>query len=442
MTLLRYLPRFRAAYRALPDLERREGWPRAELEAFQLARLNEVWRHAVRYVPVYRQLARQRRLPDHFDSLPEFQAIVPLADFDLLRQTPEAFLSERAERGCWNLTGGTTGTPRRTYRGRRAHCENLRGRYRFLARWGIDIFDPCVFFWGHAHGRPGGWKEWLAEIGKAAGDWLRNRRRLSAYQLHRDDLRRHLDRIATYRPRWLYAYSRAAELLATEAVQVGFSCDSLKLVVLTAEPLTPPLAATVERGFGVPAVAEYGSVECGFLAGEGPDRLLRVREDQVLVETLPRPDGRCDVVLTVLSNPSFPLIRYPIGDVVDAPLTRPERGMGWLTGVVGRVNDLLRSRSGRWIHPSRVDSLFRVAPELYRRYQVRQAADGSVCVAAELRGAGGAAALAAVARGLVEWLDGYPVRVEAVDHIPLTAAGKHRVIASELDTPGPASGST
>ena len=90
---------------------------------------------------------------------------------------------------------------------------------------------------------------------------------------------------------------------------------------------SPHMVETIERAFGVPAAMEYGSVECGFLAGEYPDRLLRVREDCALIETLPRSDGRYDIAVTVLGNASFPLLRYLIGDTTDVPLLTPRRGL-------------------------------------------------------------------------------------------------------------------
>src|SRR5205807_1956469 len=146
-------------------------------------------------------------------------------------------------------------------------------------------------------------------------------------------------RLARFRPALLYAYSTAADLLAKEAEASGFRCPSLKLVALTSEFVFPRTIATIERALGVPAVSEYGSVECGLLAGEGRDRALRAREDHVLLETLPRDDGRYDIVVTVLNNPSFPLLRYALGDVSDAPLDVPARGFARLKNIAGRDND-------------------------------------------------------------------------------------------------------
>ncbi len=66
MTLLRLLPRFRKAYREMNVLAARERWSRGEVEAWQLERLNAVWKHAVAHVPHYRQLIARLNLPPRF----------------------------------------------------------------------------------------------------------------------------------------------------------------------------------------------------------------------------------------------------------------------------------------------------------------------------------------------------------------------------------------
>jgi len=93
MNLLRLLPRFRAARRALHELEARERWTRAEIDTYSLERLNALWDHAIGHVPYYRDLAAAPRLPARFASLDEFRALVPLLPKDRVRARPQQFLS-------------------------------------------------------------------------------------------------------------------------------------------------------------------------------------------------------------------------------------------------------------------------------------------------------------------------------------------------------------
>ena len=336
MKLMRYLPRFRRAYQELETLAAREGWSRPEIEAFQLDRLNAVWQDAIAHVPYYRHLAAEQDLPPRFSSLAEFRSVVPVLPKSAVRAQPRAFLSERAHRGRWERTSGSTGTPMSTYWANDAHREMLRTKYRLHAMWGLDIFDRMAFLWGVGDANAPGLAGQMARLRMPLEDWLRNRIRLPAYYVGHDDLRNHLRRIAAFRPAAIYAYSKAAYLLALEAEAMDFQCASLRLIILSSETVSPRMIEKVEQSFGVPAIVEYGAVECGLIAGEWPDRTLRVREDLVLVETLPRDDGRFDIVLTVLANPSFPLIRYSIGDITDAPLEVPARGPAILKNIAGR----------------------------------------------------------------------------------------------------------
>lgn len=81
---------------------------------------------------------------------------------------------------------------------------------------------------------------------------------------------------------------------------------------------------------------------------------------------------------SVLTNPSFPLIRYARPDVTHAPpLETPPCGFAILKSVDGRENDLLMSRTGRIIPPAIVEEIFDPAPGV-RRYRVIQKADGSL----------------------------------------------------------------
>jgi phenylacetate-coenzyme A ligase PaaK-like adenylate-forming protein/O-antigen/teichoic acid export membrane protein len=431
VSVLRHLPRFRAAYRELDTLQSHETWTRTEIEAFQLERLNGVWREAVGRVPHYRRQQASLALPTEFASLDEFRRAVPVLRAEAVRAGPREFLSETGRPGRWELTGGSTGLPARFYWAHAARLAMLRTMYRFLAQWGADIFDPMVYLWGHGASFAPGLRGWIARLGRPVEDRLRNRLRLSAYRTDPRQLRTYLDRIAAFRPLSIYAYSTSAALLAQEAEAAGFHCDTLKFVVLTAEPALPQIVRTVQRAFGTPAIVLYGSTDCGLMAHEWPDRTLRVREDRVILETLARNDGRFDLVVTVLDNPSFPLVRYAIGDVTDFPLETPDCGFAVLRNVAGRCNDLILSRAGRHVHPTLLNEVIECDAAI-RCYRVHQRADGSLSVALQLTGPGATVDTARLRKRIARLADGYPVAVEVVDAIPRTPAGKHRWIVSEL----------
>ena len=413
----------------MPLLEARERWSRSEIETLQLERLNAVWRHAVAHTPHYARLRAAAELPDRFSSLAEFQEQAPVLTKDQVASGRRELLSRRAGRGHWWRTSGSTGTPLSVFRPHAGHLEMLRAKYRFYALWGHDIFDRMAWLWGTQDTSPPGLRSWLMRRCQDPINALRNRLRLPASGLGRADLQDHLSRIQAFRPAALYGLSRAVFLLAMEAEA---ECDSIKLVNLTGEPASANMLATVERAFRAPAIMEYGCVELGFVAGQWPDRTLRVREDIVLVETLPRADGLYDILLSDLTNPSFPLLRYQIGDVVDRPLLKPESGFAVLSHVAGRDDDLITTQSGRLIHPVYLDEMFELESEVpIRRYRLHQQRDGSITAAIELSGPASPASIARLEQKLSQVLEGFPARLALSNHLPQLASGKHRLVTSD-----------
>jgi phenylacetate-CoA ligase len=438
MTIVSWLPRFRRAARDMKVLEEREAWSRAEIEAFQVERLNHLWAHATGHVPYYANLARERRLPERFGSVDEFTGAVPILPKILVRQRASELISVRAGRGEWHYTSGSTGIPMAAYWSFDAHRESLCVKYRSYAAWGVNVFDRTVFLWGHGASEERGLRGWWSHVRQPYTDRLRSRLRISACNLAKPALREYLRKIQAFRPAMLYGYSRALYLLAIEAEAAGFKCDSLRLVVATSEPAWPHMIDRMQRAFGAQVIREYGAVECGIIATDVPPHpILRVREDHVLLETLPRDDSRYDIVATVLNNPSFPLIRYAIGDVTDDEIARPQKGFASLSGVAGRNNDLLRTHSGDYLHWLHIEyAVSETVQAVVRRFAVYQRSDGSVQTDVELddplRAADVARDLEALRNYLQDRLEGYPVTVRAVDCVAQTAAGKHVVVRSEL----------
>jgi phenylacetate-CoA ligase len=430
MSLLNHLPRFKAARQALAELENRESWSREKIDSHQLQRLNLLWKDAVSHTPYYRELALTRELPSEFTSLNHFQSVCPILDKDLVRTRQREFLSEIASKGTWYHSGGSTGSPASYFRSHEAHREILRGRYRGHARWDVDIFDRWVYLWGHAASFAPGLQGRLERLKRPIIDMFRNRLRLSAYDLSSATLRKYLQRISEFRPAAIYAYSTAALLLAKEAKAIGFRCPSLKMLVLTAEPVLPHVVKACEEAFGVPALAEYGSAETNVLAFEWPDRTLRVREDIFFVETPQREDGRYDIIITVLNSQAFPLIRYAIGDVCDTPIHRPEFGFAYLSNIAGRHQDLIIDKSGEAIFAGWFEDVLENDAAV-RRYQIHQQVTGELTVRLELNNS-----QADIDRNRIKkiFLDrtGFGVTVEVIDKLPPSPAGKHRWITSDM----------
>ncbi|MEM7207196.1 MAG: hypothetical protein AAF434_05195 [Pseudomonadota bacterium] len=430
MNALKYLPRFRSAGQSLVELAVRESWSRSEIEAHQLVRLNSLWQEAIVRVPYYRALHSDKGLPESFTDLDHFRTCVPILKKPYVRDNAKTLLSKSAGSGGWHHTSGSSGFPTPIFRTHRAHHELLCSRYRFNQMWGVDILDRWAFLWGNAESLAPGFEGFKALFTTPAKDRLRGRLRLSPYDLSKKALRSHLNKLAAFKPAAIYSHSMAADLLAREAEAVGFKCPSLKLVVLTAEPIRQSTVAIVEKAFGVPAVAEYGAVECGFIAGEAKDRTLRVREDTVVLETIPAGD-QYEIVATVLNSHAFPLIRYALGDVVEQPLELPEQGFAILPPVYGRNFDLIVTKTGSFLHGQIFEDILDKFSAI-RCWQLKQTAEGNVEADIECDGDLDDAAMAFIQTQFSKYLEGFEVTIRQIEGLSVSRSGKHRNIVSEL----------
>ncbi|MEN1681378.1 MAG: hypothetical protein AAGJ46_17485 [Planctomycetota bacterium] len=430
MSLARHLPRFRKATQMLPALAERESWSRERIDAFQLEQINKVWSHATRHVPYYRTLAARLSLPHCFATLAEYRERVPLLRKQDLKAQKADFLSESPEPGGWVRTGGSTGEPMLVFWSHRAHREMLWRKYRMEQAWGVDFFDRKAFLWGHAASFSPGLTGVWQRRSQAVQDRLRNRVRLNAYRLGDEDLSRYAEEIRRRRVRCVYGYSSAVTLLSQKAGQMGRDLPDLKLAILTAEPATESMLAACRAGFNAGAAVEYGSVECGVIATGMPDASLRVCEDRVLLECLARTDGCFDLVVSVLNNPSFPLLRYVIEDCVESAAAFDDTGFARLGQIVGRRGDALIARSGRRVHSLAVKHALE-SLEGVRRFKAHQDADGSVAITLEAESLPPRRVLEPAAATLSDVLEGFPVSVSMVEHLQGNRAGKHRWVSSD-----------
>jgi len=431
MNPLRILPRFRAAYRALSELEQREQWSRHQIETFQLQRLNETWQHARKHVQHYAEMVRHQAIPERFSSLEEYRQTMPVLGKDRVRAEPQRFLSREHSAGEWFRTGGSTGDPLRVFWGVQAHRSQLRARYRMEQSFGVDFLDRKSLLWGHEGSFADHWLGRWQRFRQPIDDRLRQRLRLSAYLLDAQQVASHLERMRKFKPVSLYGYSSAIYVLAQQAIASDLVVDSLKLCVFTAEPAEDLFLATANKALHCPCAIEYGSVECGVMATGTPEGDLRVREDIVIIETVPEPCGRFAIIVSVLGNHSFPLLRYRIEDMTIAPIATPESGFSTLANVLGRDNDILRSRSGKWVHSMAIKHVLECDLRI-RRFQVLQSSEGDLDVLVESTSTAKELNVSRLEAIMSDLVDGYPVRIDVSPQIAGNRAGKHRWIVSHM----------
>ncbi|HOX03799.1 MAG TPA: hypothetical protein P5555_16075 [Candidatus Paceibacterota bacterium] len=148
----------------------------------------------------------------------------------------------------------------------------------------------------------------------------------------------------------------------------GVRLPSLRFVVSSYGFLSLCHRRLLASAFEIPVYNLYGATETGHLLMEDEQGALRPSPSTAWLEILhPDSDGIGDLVVTTLWNPSMPLIRYSIGDLVSC-----QSGIGGESyRVHGRARDALATAAGRRITVAHIDAQVSLAEGVIH-YQLNQ----------------------------------------------------------------------
>lgn len=163
------------------------------------------------------------------------------------------------------------------------------------------------------------------------------------------------------------------QTLMDKATEVGADLSALKTLCVGAGPLFPSMRQAYHDA-GLRCLQTYGTADLGCVAYESPAMEGLLVEEGVIVEIVrpgtgdPVPDGEVgEVVVTLLTNPDYPLIRFATGDLSamlagTSPCGRTApRIKGWM----GRADQTAKIR-GMFVRPAQVAEIVARHPEIAR----------------------------------------------------------------------------
>lgn len=167
------------------------------------------------------------------------------------------------------------------------------------------------------------------------------------------------DQIERFGAQTLDGYKSAVQVLARYAAETARRVPSLRTVITTAETLQPDERAEIEDGVGVQALDYYAASEGVPLVQQCEAGRYHLRPESGIFEIL-GPNGQPagpgetgELVTTSFAQWRMPLVRYRTGDLAvvsddDSPCTcgcvHPT-----VERIIGRQEDLIYTRDGRWI---------------------------------------------------------------------------------------------
>ena len=331
----------------LEALEKTQNAPREEVKKLQLERLNKLLQHAKLTVPHYADLPE---LP--LTSLEQL-AEIRLLEKDFLRNHASQLHSSKAGfLNRYKTTGGSTGAPVTLRKDSTGMAYELAATWRGYRWAGIDVGDKQARFWGVPANKKDYWRARLI-------DFIAHRKRLCAFAFSEDDLHRYFQQLKSFKPDYFYGYVSMIRQFADYVERTG-QRENLKpkAIITTAEALTDPDRAEIEKVFGCKVLDEYGCGELGTIAHECEEGSLHLSAENMIVEILDE-FGRAaragevgEIIVTDLVNFSMPLIRYRLKDY--ASLAEKQcccgRQLPVLLNVHGREYDMLINSSGQKFH--------------------------------------------------------------------------------------------
>ena len=427
--------------RYLHDTER---WSARDLRELQTGLLRRLLRHAVRHTAYYRRVLEERGLrPEDFVS-PADLAKLPLLDRPTLRAT----MAERTANAppsavIRKTTSGSSGQPVEVlYNAESRHWRDAI-RWRGYGWGGYRIGMRALHYWGFV---PSSTTTWWKRAKITADRLIKRDLYLDCTPRGEHALADVVANIERFRPEVIVAYASGAAALARFVEQRRVRAWGEIPVLTGAEGLLPHDRAAIERAIG-PVFETYGCREVMLMAAECEAHDgLHVSMENLILEVLVRePDGTMraarpgetgEVAITDLHNLACPMIRYLNGDLaVAGGDTRCACGRGLMRvgAIEGRTTDTMYDGAGRAVGGLVFNILFSTIGHVARSFQVVQRRDRSVTFkVVPFHGVRLPPTEEALVRQHAQrYLPGVPFAIEYVAEIPLTSAGKRRVVVVE-----------
>ncbi len=441
--------RGRPSIAMLRYLEQTQWWSAEQLHDLQAGLLRRLLRHAYAHTAHYRQLFDQLGATPLDIAGPADLQRLPLLTRAALRASQQSrvadvppFIAVR------KVSSGTTGEP--TEVGYNASSQHWRDaiRRRGYGWAGYHMGQRALHFWGAAPVAPPLLQRWKLELDHK----LRRDLYIDANLRTPAALQRAVAHIKRFQPQVIVAYAQGAAALANYINSQGARTWDTIPVLVGAERLWPHDRATIEQAFGPALFETYGCREFMMIGSECEMHDgMHTSMETLIVEIIVRnadgsnraaePGEAGEVVITDLQNLASPLIRFVSGDRAVARATTPctcGRGLQRIGPIEGRVVETLFDGAGNPTSGLIFSIVFVWLGKVTKQFQVVQRVDRSVVLRVVPVGATLSEPDRAIVREyFAKYLPGTSLQIEVVAEIPLTKAGKTRVVINEGLTPPP-----
>lgn len=250
----------------------------------------------------------------NFKSFSDIRQLPKLTKKDLRYNLPEISTKKRKS---WTtaFTGGTTSSPVKFYRNKKALWQKNAFTKAFDLWYGKKSGDSIAYLWGAS-------QDIVPEqsLGMRLRNWTYGKNlMLPCGSLDHSILRTYSEKLEEFKPYFVQAYPSALYELCVFFKKNNIQLPSLKGATVTAEILFPDQRKVIEEALNIKIFNWYGSRELGKVATECEVHDgFHINEPSVYVEIEPdssMKDGFGHLIITDLQNYATPFIRYETGDI-------------------------------------------------------------------------------------------------------------------------------
>jgi phenylacetate-CoA ligase len=252
-------------------------------------------------------------------------------------------------------TGGSTGIPTTVVHDARARDWGRATRLYAARQSGFPLGTPYFRLWGSEQDLLNQQVSLQQRVMRA----LQAEIPMNAFRAKEADLRSHLATMLAHPGiEHLMTYVDAAAGLADFLREQKLAPPRLKTIMACAGTVTPEFRQTLEQVFQAEVFDKYGSRECCDMACECSRHTgLHVFSPNVYLEVVDDAGQACPpgqpgrILVTLLNNLSFPMVRYEVGDLGTWATPGPcacGSNFPRLKDLQGRTDDMLVTEDGTW----------------------------------------------------------------------------------------------
>ena len=413
-------------------IEKTERFPRAFLYELQMGKLKRLLIYAHKNLPYYKK------------TLGGDICNLPFVDRQIVNRERLGMVNWIDGGGIFSVgmeqvaTSGSTGMPLTIYYEKgRTNAREWAYIWHMRQYLGYNPWSKCVVLMDYPVATASEGIFWYKAM---MGRWLV----MSTYHMSDKNLPKYIEQIKKFKPEFIQCYTSAAVTLARFMRDRNVAPFSLKGILCSSESLFEGQREFIEKVFGCKVHCHYGHTEKCVLAYECPVSGKYHIFPQYGYTEIIHPSGReCvkgeigEIVATGFNNRAMPLIRYKTQDYAQFGGYGCSCGRNYmvLDKIEGRLQDYIVTKEGALVSlGSVVGGIHEQEWAGIKKVQFEQSKEGSITARA-VKPVGAKASIVAetVTMLLKKRLsDGFNIKVEFVDDIPLTQRGKVKLLVQNL----------